>query len=233
MDDATCSRIYDVLAETHPRACDPEPFFDSPFQVLVLTILSAQTTDRQVWALRGPLFAAYPTPGALAAADPDELEAIVRPTGYYHAKARHLLGAARMLVAEFGGEVPDRMEDLVRLPGVGRKTANIVLYHAFGRNDGVAVDTHVLRLAQRIGISDRGDPAQVERDLTDCLPRERWGPATDLLIAHGRAICTARRPRCEVCPIAPDCRYYRDARRAADPPTYARKRDSSAGSRPG
>ena len=215
MDDAACSLIFETLAATYPHACDPEPFFSSPFQVLVLTILSAQTTDKQVWALRGPLFAAYPTPAALAEADTAELEAIVRPTGYYHAKARHLLGAARMLVAEYGGEVPARMEDLVRLPGVGRKTANIVLYHAFGRNAGVAVDTHVLRLAQRIGLSDRTDPAGIERDLMACLPPERWGPVTDLLIAHGRAVCVARRPRCEVCPIRQHCRYYREVRLAA------------------
>ncbi len=106
MDDAACSLIFETLAATYPHACDPEPFFSSPFQVLVLTILSAQTTDKQVWALRGPLFDAYPTPAALAAADTAELEAIVRPTGYYHAKARHLIGAARKLVAEYGGEVP-------------------------------------------------------------------------------------------------------------------------------
>ena len=210
MDDAACSLIYEILAATHPHATDPEPFFSSPFQVLVLTILSAQTTDKQVWALREPLFAAYPTPAALADADPTELEAIVRPTGYYHAKARHLVGAARMLAAEYGGEVPARMEDLVRLPGVGRKTANIVLYHAFSRNEGVAVDTHVLRLAKRIGLSDHADPGAVERDLMTCLSPERWGPVTDLLIAHGRAVCTARRPRCEVCPLSPHCRYYRE-----------------------
>jgi endonuclease III len=214
MDEADCSAICEILAATYPHATDPEPFFSSPFQVLVLTILSAQTTDRQVWALRGPLFDAYPTSFALAGADAAELEAIIRPTGYYHAKARHLLGAARMLVAEYGGEVPARMEDLVRLPGVGRKTANIVLYHAFDRNEGVAVDTHVLRLAQRIGLSDHTDPAGIERDLMTCLPREMWGPVTDLLIAHGRAICIARNPRCEICPINAHCRYYRENRRA-------------------
>ena len=120
-----------------------------------------------------------------------------------------------MLVVEYGGQVPARMEDLVRLPGVGRKTANIVLYHAFGQNRGVAVDTHVLRLAQRIGLSDHADPAGVERDLMACLPPEKWGPVTDLMIAHGRAICIARRPRCEVCPIRQHCRYYREVRRAA------------------
>lgn len=215
MDDAACSLICETLAATYPHACDPEPFFSSPFQVLVLTILSAQTTDAQVWALRGPLFDAYPTPAALAEADSAELGALVRPTGYYHAKARHLIGATRMLVAEYGGQVPARMEDLVRLPGVGRKTANIVLYHAFGRNDGVAVDTHVLRLAQRIGLSDHADPAGVERDLMACLPPAGWGPVTDLLIAHGRAVCTARRPRCEVCPVSAHCRYYREVRLAS------------------
>jgi len=210
VDDATCSAIFETLAAVYPHACDPQDFFSSPFQVLVLTILSAQTTDAQVWAIRGPLFARYPTPASLAGADPAELEAIIHPTGFFRAKARHIMGAARMLVDEFGGEVPETMEELVRLPGVGRKTANIVLYHALGRNEGIAVDTHVLRLAQRIGYTDRSDPEGVERDLMACHPRDRWGPLTDLLIAHGRAVCTARKPRCAECPIAGHCRYFRD-----------------------
>jgi endonuclease-3 len=211
MDAAFCSLVYDVLRETYPRACDPEDFFSSPFQVLVLTILSAQTTDAQVWAIRHDLFGRYPTPEALASAKPTELEAIVRPTGYFRAKSRHIIAAARMLVDEFGSRVPSTMEELVRIPGVGRKTANIVLYHGFGLNSGVAVDTHVLRLSRRIGMTDHDDPAKVERDLTACFPSERWGPLTDLLIAHGRAVCTARRPRCPACPIRTRCRYYRDA----------------------
>lgn len=216
MDDATCSFIFETFKETYPHACDSEEFFSSPFQVLVLTILSAQTTDAQVWALRVPLFARFPTADVLADADPQELEALIRPTGYFHAKARHLLGAARMLVEEFEGVVPGTMEQLVRLPGVGRKTANIVLYHAFGRNEGIAVDTHVLRLSQRIGYTDYSDPVRVERDLMSCHPRERWGPLTDLMIAHGRAVCTARRPRCSDCPISRYCRHY-NAERCATP----------------
>ncbi|HOT93982.1 MAG TPA: endonuclease III [Methanoregulaceae archaeon] len=208
MDAATCSCILSILEEAYPHACNPQDFFSDPFQVLVLTILSAQTTDAQVWALRAPLFSRYPTPLALAQADLLELEALIRPTGYYHAKARHLLGAARMLVDEFGGRVPDTMDELVRLPGVGRKTANIVLFHAFGKNEGVAVDTHVLRLARRIGYTDHSDPIRVERDLMACHSPERWGALTDLLIAHGRAVCTARRPRCGVCPISRFCRYF-------------------------
>ncbi len=215
MDDATCSLIYETLATVYPHACDPQDFFSSPFQVLVLTILSAQTTDAQVWAIRGPLFSRYPTPEALARADRTDLEAIIHPTGFFRAKARHIMGAARMLVDEFGGKVPSTMEDLVRLPGVGRKTANIVLYHGLGRNEGIAVDTHVLRLAHRIGYTDHVDPGRVERDLMACHPREAWGALTDLLIAHGRAICTARRPRCAECPIAGHCRYFRKVYSAA------------------
>ncbi|NLX49593.1 MAG: endonuclease III [Methanospirillum sp.] len=212
-------QVFDVLAAAYPRACDPQEFFSSPFQVLVLTILSAQTTDAQVWALRGPLFQAYPSPEALAEADPSDLEAVIRPTGYFRAKARHLLGASRLLVDEYGGEVPATMEDLVRLPGVGRKTANIVLFHAFGRNEGIAVDTHVLRLAQRLGLSCHVDPVRVERDLMAGLPRARWGPFTDLLIAHGRAVCTARRPHCDVCLLSGLCRHAREARPPLPPGT--------------
>lgn len=208
MDTVTCSSIFEVLEEAYPRALDPEEFFSNPFQVLVLTILSAQTTDAQVWALRGPIFSRFPTPEALAAADPEELEVLIRPTGYFHAKARHLLGASRLLVDEFGGEVPATMDELVRLPGVGRKTANIVLYHAFGRNEGIAVDTHVLRLSRRIGYTDLSDPARVEKDLMACHPRERWGALTDLMIAHGRSVCTARRPLCASCPISRFCRHH-------------------------
>ncbi len=214
MDDATCSCILGLLKETYPHACDPEEFFLSPFKVVILTILSAQTTDAQVWALQGPLFERYPTAEELAVADTQELEALIRPTGYYHAKARHLLGAARMLVDTFGGVVPATMEELVLLPGVGRKTANIVLYHAFGKNEGIAVDTHVLRLSRRIGYTMFSDPARVERDLMACHPRDQWGALTDLMIAHGRAVCTARRPRCADCVISRYCRLFTEERAA-------------------
>ena len=208
MDRSTAEGIYRALLAAYPSARDNERHRASPFRILILTILSAQTTDASVDKVSGELFRRFPTPKTLAAAEQGEVEEIVHSTGFYHAKARHIIGAAKKIENEFSGEVPDTMEELLTIPGVGRKTANIVLNHAFGRNEGVAVDTHVRRLAQRIGFSDHSDPAGIERDLIELFPRDRWGPLTDLLISHGRAICTARAPECQVCPIREQCRYY-------------------------
>ena len=180
-----------------------------PYEILILTILSAQTTDRSVDSIRTALFSRYPTPRDLASAHPAEVEEIIRPTGYYHAKSRYIIAAAGMVSREFSGSVPETMEDLLRVPGVGRKTANIVLYHGFGKNDGIAVDTHVKRIAWRLGWTDATMPEQIEQDLMSCIPRQQWGHLTDLLIAHGRAICTARKPLCRSCPVHLDCRYHR------------------------
>jgi endonuclease-3 len=180
----------------------------SPFEVLILTILSAQTTDQAVDRVRPTLFERFPTPDALATAEIEEVEAIIHSLGFFHMKARHIIAASRMLLEKFGGEVPRTMEDLLMLPGVGRKTANIVLYHAFGYNVGIAVDTHVKRLARRIGFTNSDLPDQIEQDLREVIPQEEWGHLTDLFIAHGRTICTARDPACPVCPIQHLCRYY-------------------------
>jgi endonuclease-3 len=202
--------IYVLLLKHYPGALDSPTTVGrgTPFQVLILTILSAQTTDRAVLLVKKPLFSKYRTPAALANADIPDVEEIIHSLGFYHAKARHIIAAAHTLVSEFGGKVPLTMNELLTLPGVGRKTANIVLYHALGKNEGVAVDTHVKRLAQRIGFSKNRDQDRIEQDLMRLFPQNLWGDLTDVLIAHGRTCCTAKKPRCDVCPISRYCRYY-------------------------
>jgi endonuclease-3 len=203
-------KIYSLLLTQYPDSRDSPAQLsgDSAFQVLVLTILSAQTTDRAVLKVKGALFSAYPTPSALAKAETDDVETIIHSLGYFHAKARHIIAASQVILSEFDGRVPETMEALLKIPGVGRKTANIVLYHAHGRNEGIAVDTHVRRLAQRIGFSNTDNVKVIERDLMTAFPPEQWGDLTDLLIAHGRTLCTAKKPKCEICPINGYCRYF-------------------------
>lgn len=179
--------------------------FDSEFQLLVAVILSAQTTDVSVNKVTPVLFERFPTAAALADADPAEVEAIVHATGFFHNKTKNIIGAAQRIVAEYGGRVPDTMEELLTLPGVARKTANIVLYNSFGKAEGIAVDTHVFRLAQRLGFSEQKDPGKVERDLMKLFPREEWGALTYRLIEHGRAICDAKRPICGQCVLSDLC----------------------------
>ncbi len=179
--------------------------YDSDFQLLIAVILSAQTTDAGVNKVTPVLFARFPTPEALAAADPAEVEDIVRPTGFFRNKTKNIMGAATRIVAEYGGRVPDTMDDLLTLPGVARKTANIVLYNAFGKAEGIAVDTHVFRLSHRLGYSEHEDTARVERDLMALFPREEWGALTYRLIEHGRAVCDAKRPICGQCTLADLC----------------------------
>jgi endonuclease-3 len=179
--------------------------YDDPWHLLVAVILSAQTTDVGVNKVTPVLFARFPGPADLAAADVLEVEAIVKPTGFYHNKTKSIMGAARMVMAEFGGRVPDTMEDLLRLPGVARKTANIVISNAFGKVEGIAVDTHVFRLAHRLRLTDESDPDKVERDLTSLLPREDWFHVNYRFIDHGRAVCTAKRPICGACVLSDIC----------------------------
>ena len=204
------AQCYSLLVERYPDARNSPAIIakGSAFEVLILTILSAQTTDRAVLKVREPLFTKYPTPSALAKAKTDDVEIIIHSLGYYHAKARNIIAASQTLLSTFGGNVPESMDELLTIPGVGRKTANIVLYHALGRNEGIAVDTHVRRLAQRIGFSSTDNVTLIERDLMKIFPQEQWGDLTDVLIAHGRTICDAKKPRCEVCPISGLCRYY-------------------------
>jgi endonuclease-3 len=205
------ARIYSVLLKRYPDTRDSPAKIarGTPFETIILTILSAQTTDKAVLLVQGPLFLRYPNAPALAAADISDVEKIIHSLGFFHAKARHIIDAAKMIATEYGGVVPDTMDGLLTIPGVGRKTANIVLYHAYGRNVGIAVDTHVRRLAQRIGFSDTDNVSIIERDLMALFPEKDWGDLTDVLIAHGRATCTAKKPHCSTCPIIKFCRYYR------------------------
>jgi len=207
---------------------------DGAFQLLVATILSAQTTDERVNLVTPALFRAFPTPEDLAGADPGELEEIIRSTGFFRAKARSLAGMAQALVARFAGIVPQTLDGLVTLPGVGRKTANVVLSVAFGL-PGLPVDTHVGRLARRLGFSAADDPDVVERDLGTLVAPDEWGAFSLRLILHGRAVCRARRPRCEVCTLADICPSAGVG--SVTPPgprtRPARKRKSASGVSPG
>jgi endonuclease-3 len=210
MDKETARQIFFVLSSRYSDAWAKKRYDLTPYQALITTILSAQTTDASVDAVRGDLFARYPDPDTLAKARQEDVEAIIRSTGFYRMKAKNIIAAASMLVKKFSGKVPDTMEDLLTLPGVGRKTANIVLYHAFRKNEGVAVDTHVFRLAGRIGFSDEKTAEGIEKDLIALFPQGDWGILTDLLIAHGRTICLAKKPRCPECPVNSWCRYYHE-----------------------
>ena len=176
-----------------------------PFQLLIATILSAQCTDQRVNMVTPGLFRRFPTAAALAGAPQGEVEEIIRSTGFFRAKAKSIIGCARALAMEHGGDVPRTMEALVKLPGIGRKTANVVLGHAFDIAQGIAVDTHVERVANRLGLVRSDDPVKIERELMALVPQERWTRTTDLMIFHGRKICDARRPACGVCPIFSLC----------------------------
>jgi endonuclease III len=176
-----------------------------PFQLLTATILSAQCTDERVNQVTPALFARYPTAADLAGARQEELEELIRSTGFFRNKARSLLGMAGAVTDLHGGRVPAEMEDLVALPGVGRKTANVVLGNAFGKAVGVVVDTHVKRLSGRLGLTRETDPEKIERDLMKLIPRRDWTDLAHLFIDHGRAICKAPRPRCEECFLADIC----------------------------
>ena len=179
--------------------------YRNPFELLCATILSAQCTDARVNLVTPILFARYPTPEALARAKPAEVEAIVRPTGFFRNKTRSLIGMAQALVADFGGVVPQSMEELRKLPGVGRKTANVILGNAYGIYDGITVDTHVTRLSRRLGLTRHDDAVKIEFDLMPLFPRDHWGLISHLLIFHGRQVCIARRPRCEICVLSDLC----------------------------
>lgn len=177
----------------------------TPFELLVATILSAQCTDVRVNMVTPALFATYPTARSLAEADQADVEELIRSTGFFRNKARNLIGMARALVERHGGEVPADMEALRVLPGVGRKTANVVLGNAFGMNVGVTVDTHVARLTKLLGLTRHTDPIKIERDLMDLVPRKDWTLVSHLLIWHGRQVCIARRPRCDECVLRHGC----------------------------
>ncbi len=201
---AQAERLAPLLAEAYP---DTTVTLDhrNPLELIVATILSAQCTDERVNRVTPALFERYRTPEDYAEAERDDLEEMIRPTGFFRNKAKHIQGMARRLVEEHDGRVPDTMEELTRLPGVARKTANVVLSNAYGKHEGVVVDTHVKRVAHRLGLTDETDPSKVERDLMDALPRERWHSFAWRLILHGRAVCTARKPACAACVLANGC----------------------------
>lgn len=178
---------------------------ENPFQLLIATILSAQCTDERVNTVTPALFASYPTPARLAAAPVEHVEDLVRTTGFFRMKARNVIGCSRALTERHGGVVPPRMEDLVELPGVGRKTANVVLGQAFGMSSGVVVDTHVHRLSRRLGFTAEDTPEKIEEDLMALFPRASWIDVASLLILHGRATCSARSPRCTGCLLEDLC----------------------------
>ncbi|GGS93539.1 endonuclease III [Streptomyces tanashiensis] len=199
-------RINRELAEVYPYA-HPELDFRNPFELLVATVLSAQTTDLRVNQTTPALFAKYPTPEDLAAAVPEEVEELIRPTGFFRAKTKSIMGLATALRDDFGGEVPGRLEDLVKLPGVGRKTAFVVLGNAFGV-PGITVDTHFMRLARRWRWTESDDPVKIEAEVAAIFPKSEWTMLSHRVIFHGRRICHARKPACGACPITHLCPSY-------------------------
>ncbi len=211
MNSVTASHILDILNKEYPHTRDDMNFlkFRTPFEILIMTILSAQTTDKTVNGLRDELFGCYPDAAAMAEADLEAVEKIIKPTGFYHAKAKNIIGTAKKLVADFNGNVPETIEELITLPGVGRKTANIVTNHAFHKTFGIAVDTHVGRLSRRLGFSSHTEPDKVEQDLLSLFEKKYWEHVNFLLISHGRAVCTARNPSCESCILKSECLYGR------------------------
>jgi len=201
---ARAGAVEAALAAAYPDAAC-ELAFSNPYELLVATILSAQCTDARVNTVTPALFRRFPDASSLASADQAELEGLVRPTGFFRNKARSLLGMARAVVERHGGEIPASMDRLTELPGVGRKTANVVLGTAFGMSTGVVVDTHVARLAGRLGLSAQTDPERIERDLMELFPPASWVALGHRLILHGRRVCHARKPGCEACALAPFC----------------------------
>ncbi|MET7953875.1 endonuclease III [Streptomyces sp. NPDC053741] len=222
-------RINRELAEVYPYA-HPELDFRNPFELLVATVLSAQTTDLRVNQTTPALFAAYPTPEDMAAAVPEKLEEIIRPTGFFRAKARSLMGLSAALRDDFGGEVPGRLADLVKLPGVGRKTANVVLGNAFGV-PGITVDTHFGRLVRRWKWTEQEDPEKVEAEIAAIFPKSEWTMLSHRVVFHGRRICHSRKPACGACPIAGLCPAYGEGE--TDPEKAKKLLKYEMGGRPG
>jgi endonuclease-3 len=201
------TRAPEIFARLHRAYPDAHCAldFETPFQLLVATILSAQCTDKRVNMVTPALFRRYATPEALAAAESEELEEMIKSTGFFRNKSRSLVGMATAIAERYGGVVPSAMEQLVDLPGVGRKTANVILGNAFDRNEGVVVDTHVTRVSQRLALTTNTDPVKIEQDLVLLFPRDQWTLLAHLFIEHGRQICVARTPKCEQCVLSDLC----------------------------
>ncbi len=179
--------------------------FKTPFELLVAVILSAQCTDERVNKITPALFERFPGPKEMANANVEEIEELVRSCSFFRNKAKSIHNAAKMIVDRFGGRLPDNMNDLIKLPGVARKTANVVLYNAFGKNEGIAVDTHVKRLSKRLGLTDQTNPVKIENELMEIVPKKYWGLVTYLLIEHGRKVCKAKNPDCKNCILNDIC----------------------------
>ena len=198
------TEILDILERTYPGA-ECALHHKNPWELLVATILSAQCTDARVNMVTPGLFKKFPTPEDFARAPLVEIEEEIRSTGFYHNKAKSISGAAKKLIEEFGGQVPKTLDELLRLPGVARKTGNVVLGVAYGLSEGIVVDTHVLRLCRRLELTEATEPKRVEQDLTKIIPRERWISFSHELIHHGRLVCIARKPRCVDCSLEKLC----------------------------
>jgi endonuclease III len=196
--------IIKIFRKHYPATCTAL-HFETPLQILVATILSAQCTDERVNMITPNLFKKYPAAREFAGARQEELEQEIRSTGFFRNKAKSIIGAARMICADFGGKVPDTMADLIKLPGVARKTANIVLSSGYKKAEGIAVDTHVKRLSERLGLSAQTDPEKIEKDLMALVQKKDWLDFNYLLVNHGRAICVARKPKCPECPVQKLC----------------------------
>lgn len=206
MDAKQADRVLDALEVLYPEA-KAELHFSNPYETLVATILSAQCTDKRVNMVTERLFPLYPDAHAMAQLTPEELEPMIRECGLYHNKAKNIVAASRALVEKYDGRVPSTRAELMALPGVGQKTAGVVLLAAFG-DDQIPVDTHVFRVSRRIGLADADTPEKVEQQLREILPRDRWSHAHHLIIWHGRRVCHARKPECENCPLKGDICVY-------------------------
>jgi endonuclease-3 len=198
------TKIIELLEKQFPNA-KTALNYSNPLEILVATMLSAQTTDERVNIVTQKLFKKYRTPEDYANADIKELEQDIRSTGFYHNKARNLKKCCQLLVEKYNSQVPKTMDEMLELPGVARKTANIVLYNAYGIISGIAVDTHVRRVSQRLGLTENDDPEKIEQDLMQITPKDKWMKLTDLLISHGRQVCIARKPKCEICVLNKIC----------------------------
>jgi endonuclease-3 len=220
---ARAKEIYGRLIAHYPDAhCALD--FKTPFQLLIATILSAQCTDKRVNMVTPTLFKRYRTPAALADANPTELEEMIKSTGFFRNKAKSLLGMAGAIAERHRGNVPDSMDELVALPGVGRKTANVVLGNAYSRNEGIVVDTHVSRVSRRLGLTKHTDAVKIEADLMPLFDRDQWTMLSHLLIEHGRTICEARRPKCEICFLKDICPAAKMWLEAGEKKKVAKKR---------
>ena len=198
------AKVIELLEEQFPNA-KTALNYSNPLEILIATMLSAQTTDERVNIVTKNLFKKYRTPEDYANIDIKKLEQDIRSTGFYHNKAKNLQNTAKLLVEKFNSQVPRTMEELLELPGVARKTANIVLYNAYGVTAGIAVDTHVRRVSGRLELTESEDPTRIEQDLMKITPKEKWMELTDLLIYHGRQVCSARKPKCEICILNKYC----------------------------